>query len=268
MGVRISGVFGAIVLRDVPKEQALIDLSNHKIQGGFRGFRMVPPGVHYVAVKSGQRFVGFWCWLDPNEAVVRVFDAQKGFVEDAPESAERYAQMALSGAMDRALIPYAMQQFGPWFGLISHIGKESFPPQIHAQDAKAGAGSRFDNAFLGTHGGDAGSFLAEFQFAFVNWMTSMNTATPDEVASARWRHLVQAAYNAGEDRVKESGNLFVKLVDTLLAQFKVMPDQLFKSGSFLVQHADYLAEDMIDTGITELVEKGRAFAAYLEKRVK
>lgn len=257
-------MFGTIVLRDVPKEEARIDLIRYEIKGGFRGFRMVPPGLHYVSVKLREHHVGFWCWLKPSEAVVRVFDYQDGFGEDDPETEAQYTQMALNGAMNQVLMEYVPEKFGPWFGLVSHIGAENFPPPLHAQDE--GAGSRFDNALGGTHGGDAAAFLAEFQFAFVRWLVSLDTASEDEAAFARWRHLLLAAYNAGEDRIRDAGGLFPNLVDTMLRQFALLPDDWFAGGSFLTQQADYMAEDMIDTEVEEIAAKGREFADYLAAR--
>ncbi|MHA1684395.1 MAG: hypothetical protein ACTSUE_25890, partial [Promethearchaeota archaeon] len=43
-------VFGYIILRDIPKKEVQLDLALYKIQGGFRGFALVPPGLHFVKV--------------------------------------------------------------------------------------------------------------------------------------------------------------------------------------------------------------------------
>lgn len=260
-------MFGAIVLRDVPKEEARIDTTRHEIQGGFRGFGMVPPAAwHYVGVKAGAAHVGFWCYLRPQEAVVKVFDYESRKFEDADEETQaQYAQLALSGAMGPALITYPHTYFGPWYGLVGHIPYENFPPQIHAEDA--GEGSRFHKALHGTHGGDNGAFLAEFQYAFASWYVSLSADEADEAAFERWRHLVLAAYNAGEDAIVGSGDLFPNLVECLQRQFDVMGDDWFGPDSaFLSRQAGYMAEDMIDSGVPELAEKGEEFAAYLKKR--
>lgn len=59
----------------------------------------------------------------------------------------------------------------------------------------------------------------------------------------------------------------VKVLDYETRQFDVLGDEFFESDSFLVSsQAGYMAEDMIDTGIAELVEKGKAFSAYIKKR--
>ena len=38
-------MFGYIILRDIPKYNAQLDLSIYEIKGGFRGFAEIPPGV-------------------------------------------------------------------------------------------------------------------------------------------------------------------------------------------------------------------------------
>ncbi len=40
---------------------------------------------------------------------------------------------------------------------------------------------------------------------------------------------------------------------------------MLKPGTFVVSQAAYLAEDMVDSEIDEVVEKGREFENYLEK---
>lgn len=256
----------AIILRDIPKDEARLDLFTLPLSGGFRGFRADAPiiGWHYVSVKAAQTQVGFWCHLAPGEAVVRIFDPARGLVEDEPAAAAHYAQLALAGAMDQALAPYPLDRCAAWFGLVAHIPAENFPPEIHAEDS--GAGSRWDQALHGTHAGDAAAFLAEFQYAFVRWLVSQGTGAEDAPAFARWRHLVQAAYNAGERRITAAADLFVSLVDALMRQFDCLPAEWFQAGSFVVEHAHYLADDLRDSGVDRLAESGQAFAEYMERR--
>jgi hypothetical protein len=254
-------------LRDIPKEEVRIDLYRKPIEGGFRGFRMVPPGLHYVSVKVRQHHVGFWCWIKPYQTVVRVLDLDNGFEEDTPDATAHYAELAVSGAMDGALFPYAHQKFGPWFGLILHINMEDFPPTIHDNEARQSGTTRFDAALKETHGDNTDSFLAEFQFAFVRWLVSLDTEVEDETAFARWRHLLLSTYHAGDYRIAELGELFPRLVDTLFRQFALLPDEWFAPDSFLMRDAGYLAEDMMDSGVREITEKGQAFADYLKQRI-
>jgi hypothetical protein len=260
-------MFGAIVLRDIPKQEVRIDLVRLPIQGGFRGFRLVPPAAwHYVSVKAREAHVGFWCYLVPSTAVVKVYhDDTSQFVDTDAATQAQYSQLALSGAMAATLQPYPTEHFPAWFRLVNKISAAGLPT-IHTTASEDGS-SRFDQAYQSTHSGEAPSFLAEFQFAFVSWLVSQSTAVPDENAFTRWRHLVLATYNAGERRMTQAPDLFAGLVDSLMAQYDLLPDEWFTPDSFIASsQADYLAEDMIDSDIPGLVEKGQAFAAYLRQR--
>lgn len=258
-------MFGAIVLRDIPKAEARLDLMRLPIQGGFRGFAQVPPAAwHYVSVKDGQQHVGCWCWLNPGTAVVKVYDLAQGLVDADPATTAQFSQMALSGAMNAVLRPYAHETFGPWFGLVNHLPAENFPPVVH--EADGGEGSRFEKAFNHTHLGQPAAFLAEFQYAFLRWLVSLDTATTDEAAQARWRALLLAAYNAGEHRIQAAGELFPQLVATLLRQFALLPAEWFSPDSFIVTQASYMIEDMQDSGLPACQEQSQALAAYLAKR--
>lgn len=259
-------MLGAIVLRDIPKKEARIDLSRHPIQGGFRGFRMVPPGLHYVSVEDKGYQVGFWCRVAPKEVVVRVYKPDTGFERDSAETEADYTQLASSGAMDRALKSYDAANFAFWFRLTCYLKDDNFPPAIHPEDEDQTYTSRFDKALKGTHQGKSDHFLAEFQFAFLQWVISLDTPHQNEDALARWRYLLLATYNAGERRIEEAPELFPHLVNTIMAQFSLLPDQWFAAGSFLMSQVNYLIEVMQDTEILEAVEAAEQFGTYLKKR--
>lgn len=259
-------LFNAVVLRDIPKEEAILDLLQHQIQGGFRGFYSVVPAIgwHYVSVKDGEHHVGRWFNWGLQDAVVFRFEPGQGLVDVEPGEAQQYQEMALSGAMAGAMMEYPPQLYARWFGLTRFIPGGEELPEVHAEDE--GEGSRFIKAWKGTHGGDNESFMAEFQTAFLRALVSQYTAEPDEVADARWRHLLLACYNAGEFGIKEAGTLFKDLVDVLLVQFPLLPDDYFESGSFVVAQVKYMIEDMKDSGVAELEEPAQQLAAYLKKR--
>jgi hypothetical protein len=61
--------------------------------------------------------------------------------------------------------------------------------------------------------------------------------------------------------------VFPKLVDTLFRQFTLLPDEWFGLDNFLMTEAGYLTEDMMDSGVPEIAEKGQAFADYLKQRI-
>ena len=131
-------MYGYIILRDIPKKAAQLDLSIFDIQGGFRGFALVPPGLHYISVEvSGKMNEGFWCYLKPSSAIVKVYDYEKEiFVDPDEESNEQYQMMALSGAMNQALIP-VMQRNGEmamvWQRLGSYIKEVDFPVVLNKE---------------------------------------------------------------------------------------------------------------------------------------
>lgn len=274
-------MFGYIILRDIPKEAAQLDLLFYEIQGGFRGFAQVLPGPHFVSIKvDGEIHEGFWCYLEPSRVVVKVFNYEnKLFQEDNPENELKYSNLALSGAMNKALIPVMLrspEMAMDWIKLVSYIKIDNFPFTLHSEtpiippenlsSEEMSAWfldtykSRFEQAFFETHGGNKDSFLAEFQFAFVR---SLVKKTDDE-ALKRWLCLLQAVYNVGERNIKAVPDLFPPLIDIIMAQFKYLPEDWFKPNSQVVYGVSYLIEDMTDTGIEELIEKAKNFKDFLK----
>ncbi len=269
-----------IILRDIPKDAAQLDVTLFEIQGGFRGFALVPPGAHYVSIKDeGKMVAGTWVFAPPGDAVVRVYDPTlHQLLPDTPENDLNYRDLALGGAMNKALIPVMLrdEEFATrWGSIVSHIKAEAFPPALHDEspinpppgaEGPALEGffistfkSRIEQAFLGTHGGNVPAFLAEFEFAFASSLVG-----PDnEVAWARWRHLLQAIYNAGDRFMTAHPELFIPLVDVIIAQLQYLPEDAFSPESAVSHGAHYLAEDLVDTGIAALVEKGRTFEKFL-----
>ena len=234
-------MFGAIVLRDIPKEEARIDLARMEIQGGFRGFSMVPASVwHYVSVKDGPRYSSFWCRVEPSTALVKVYDGRGSFSDADSATQQQYSQLALSGAMGGALGRYPLEMLPRWRAMVMHLPAQGFPPELHAEEQ--GEGSRFWLAFQHTHGADAGAFLAEFEWAFLAWHFSEREGREDRQALARWRHLLLSCYNAGEDRIRDSGDLFADLADALMAQMALLPEAWFKANSFLMAQASFMTE--------------------------
>ena len=72
-----------------------------------------------------------------------------------------------------------------------------------------------------------------------------------------------AFYQAGESSIADFPDLFVKLVDTLIGQFQYLSEEMFSPDSFVMGDIRYMVEDMIDTGIKVLVEKGNELSKYL-----
>lgn len=274
-------MISTLILRHIPKESVQIDLWQYPIQGGFRGFQMVPEGIHYVSILAGDARPGFWLILPPNEVAVKVFDStQLQFVEDEAESVEQYRELALSGAMAKALLCYPHEQGLDWWKLTQHIKVGDSLPQLHQETLSEiplnlsslelakwmdkNYQSRFEMALEDSHKRDESAFIAEFQFAFVRWLVTAQEQE-DLEAFSRWQHLLLAIYNAGERAIAQHPELFFNLIDTLLVQFRYLPDSLLTPESFVMDNASFLVEDMMDTELPDLVEKGREFSAALER---
>ncbi|MDX2098372.1 MAG: hypothetical protein SFW36_11400 [Leptolyngbyaceae cyanobacterium bins.59] len=272
-----------ILLRDIPKQTVQIDLWRYEVQGGFRGFQSVPSGIHYVEIQAGELQANFWVAVSGNEVVIRMFDyQQQQFINDTPESEAHYQELALSGAMGKALIAYPNAEWLAWWQLTRHIPIAPELPQLHHESpmqppldlSPADLGdwmqqkylSRFEQALLTTHQGNTAAFLAEFQFAFVRWLVSTE-GVEDQEAFRRWQHLLLASYGAGETTIAHYPELFCDLVDTLLAQSNYLPDVLLTPDSFVCSTASHLAEDMIDTDIEALVAQGKRLADWLDQTI-
>ncbi len=270
---------GYIILRDVPKEWAQLDLMLYEITGGFRGFALVPAGVHYVNVKRGGTMQkGFWCVVPDGGVVIRVFDDTTGeFRDDTPENVENYMGLATSGAMNKAFLPVLPRhplETETWTSLTKHLSLALFPPALHEERPMSppeGIGadalgvwfegtfkSRFEQAFLGTHKGDVDSFMAEFEFAFVR-MILCN----DDAAGDRWRHLILASFNAGEHTMRASPAVFLPLVDVIVVQLPLMSPEFFEPGAIGNQGAN-MVEDLVDTDNFTLGVKGDLLATILQ----
>ena len=277
-------MYGYIILRDIPKKAVQLDLSIFEIQGGFRGFALVPPGLHYISVEvAGKMIDGFWCYLKPSSAIVKIFDYEKEiFVDPDEESKEQYQMMALSGAMNRALIP-VMQKDGEmamvWQGLVSSIKEENFPvilnretpimPPLDLSSEELSDWyltkhkSRFEHALYDTHEGNINSLLAEFQYAYA----SLIVKGKSDVAFERWSYLLQSFYNAGERSIESESDFFIQLASILIKQLKWAPEEWFESGNNIFYGINNMIEDMIDTGEKLLGESAKMLQAYLKQKM-
>lgn len=277
-------MYGYIILRDVPKKAAQLDLTIFDIQGGFRGFALVPPGLHYVSIEvSGKMNEGFWCYLKPSSAFIKVFDYEKEiFVDPDEESNEQYQMMALSGAMNRALIP-VMQRDGEmamvWQRLVSYIKEADFPVALNKEtplDQPLGLSpaelsdwylndfkSRFEQALYETHKGNIKSLLAEFQYAFALF----TVRGKDDTTFDRWSHLLQAFYHAGEFFIEKESEFFILLASVLMEQLKWVPEDWFEPRNKIFYGVNNMIEDMIDTGEKLLGESAEQLGAYLKGKM-
>ena len=275
-------MFGYIILRDIPKEEAQLDVAIYEIKGGFRGFAEVKPGIHFVTIKDdGQMVDGFWCEVKSNDAVIKRYDYRtKSFVDCEPEEHFRYKDMAVSGAMNHVLIPvmtqsHSLVQF--WEELTSHLKYENFPFSLNKEEPMTPPTnltpkeleewylttfkSRFEQAFQDTHKRDMFSFFDEIQYAFILYVLFK-----DEQAYDRFFHLIQAVYNAGERSVTNAPGFFSGFLDIIRKQFNTIKAEDFTPENKLIANLSNLLEDMEDLGNRPLKEKSSDFKEYLNER--
>ncbi len=276
-------MFGYIILRDLPKELVQLDLLYFPIKGGFRGFSDVSPGPHYISIKiDNEMHEGFWCWVQPGEAIIKVFDYENNmFKDDEPDNEAHFKNLAKSKAMNRVLIPVTSLNFKSvsfWQKLTRNIKSYHFPPKLHKEvpltlpiDINPDEisdwyinkfKSRFEQAFNDTHKNNIQAFLAEFEFAFLKYFVRQK----DENALERWMHLIQAVYNAGENGVEASPDLFINFVYVLKNQFDLLKVEDLQPGTKLIAGVNKIIEDMRDVGTDRLKEKAQFFESYLINR--
>jgi len=269
---------GYIILRDIPKERVQLDLTYFDVQGGFRGFAHVPQGPHYISILVDGNFIaGFWCYVNPSEVLVKVYDHENKCFNDDTENLELYTDLALSGAMNKSLISVMQvdaEMSIKWLTLVSFINKDNFPPKMKTEEVPSAITTlddigirdtiktRFEITFETVHESNQESFLTEFQYVFVNYLVNNS----NEPAINRWLYLLTTTYNAREDSMKKYPDFFVSFINVLIDQLKLLPDNYFSANSLIFQTANYMIEDLIDTGLPQLVEKAGEFQTFLKTK--
>jgi hypothetical protein len=271
-----------IILHNVPKSKAQIDLFTYPIQEGFRGFRDIPPGVHYVSVKTRNGYPSFWCYLKSNETISKVFNnISQEFEDDDPAETAYYQELASLGAMDAELIAYESERAATWLLLTNDIKYSHFPVTLHskqpnsiaatssAESLQAGRQSdhksEFAKVLFDTHGGDAVAFLAEFQFAFARWFVS-ELDCPDIEALNHWRYLVEAVCNAEISDLAKAATAIATLVGNLITQLESVDDSLLNANDPIVISVRHLAQEMVNSDIENFVKEGHQLKYFLKKR--
>ena len=276
-------MYGCIILRDIPKQLVQLDLLYFPIRGGFRGFSEVIPGPHYVSVKINDGMhEGFWCWVKPGEAILKVYDYENDiFKDDEPENELHFKKLATSGAMNHVLIPITLnnsKSVSLWKELTNHIREEDFPPTLYQEvpmtlpiDISPDEvsewyinefKSRFEQAFTNTHDNKIQAFLEEFEFAFLKFIVRQR----DESALDRWTHLIQAVYNAGERGVEAAPDLFIDFVNVVKHQFDLLKNEDLQPNTKLIAGVERIIEDMRDVGTGKLKEQAQILETYLNNR--
>ncbi len=192
-----------LILRDLPKQAIQLDLMLYDIQGGFRGFRDVPAGFHYVSIISKGTWTHFCAYLDPDTILIKRFDTERRqFVDETPEQIAQYTELARQGSMNPSLKAYPVMQSAEWRSLTQYI-KTNVPLSFQAVSEPKLAvftqesQSRFKQSFTIAHNHKIESLLAEVQISFLAWLMSLKGDVNQE-AQARWIHLLAACRGEGE----------------------------------------------------------------------
>lgn len=250
---------GAIVLLGLSAREVRIDLTAVAVGPEFRGFAKVPPGLHWIAVDTGEGATSLWLDLPGGGVAVKLYDRRaRRLVDAAPQTASRYEAMARAGAP--GLIGYPYDHAVEWVELTVHLDARTFPPRLHAADAELGASSatRLEAAIKGTHRGDGQAFLTELSWAFL-----AGTLDRHPAAFERWLLLMRACFDAPPALLLEDPAVAVLLVDLLVAQLQQMPPSFVDVG--IITGAADLADALRETGLGHLAEAADRLVAGVEQ---
>jgi len=289
---------GWVVILEVNECNVRLDLTVYEVEAGNHLIvQSVPPGLHYLGEGLLDPSPGLWFDLQLGEVLVFIFDEDlREYEKASPETIAKYKKLISSGAAIENLETYVRHidvgnynRWQAWQKLTKHLKLDNIPPTIHPDEAieppanlsleergnwLRNQPTRFEQALFNTHQGNTDALLAEFEYVFINQFVNPT----DSIALKRWNSLVQAFYNAGERGITKVPAFFISLVDLLIVQFALTFDAKLKPGYVaicgianrvkidLVSGAEYLIEDMIDSEIEGVVEKGQEFAAYLKQR--
>lgn len=236
-----------ILLRDIPRQQVLLDVMEYPVEGGFRGFQNVLRGWHHIEVRSGATRLRGEVVID-SDGGTTILEPQgdRLVLVDDPER----AQLASSGAMDRALIDAARSSPAVWRAWFDATGmvrlpRPSGPPPI------TGAASRARN-FLAAHADDNAA-LAGAQAAFAALIAG------DPGAIEALQSLWNAFANAGS-AVRERPAFFAHLGRALAATLTVAPSLAPVAQAVSLKQ---LAEDLVDDGGPEAAEPAALLRAAI-----
>lgn len=264
---------GYIILRDIPKKALTVDFVRIPIEGGFRGFRFVPPGPHYITVDTSEtERAGFWCFMPEGEVLIKVFDQEQNcFSDDTPESAEHYTQLARSRAMDSALLDFPSQETDAFWSLTFYIRQYGSLPPVKSIDEKMSVAQMITDIY----NKKTKEALADFQFTFLKMFTgsNINLADRDLIATKKWTDMIIVLYNAEAKDISRYATFMVQWTSVLIAQLNHLPTRMFAgprgSSAFydiVVYGARGLVDRMLQSKRSEVPEQGKYFGEYLKER--
>jgi len=120
----------AVLLLDVPVgTRVAFDQMIVMVAGAFKGWKMVPPGAHYLSYNAASRTgdfapsVSVLCFLAGQQVLVRRWAAAQELLlplEDEDEE-QRFIEGFRRYDFDSGLAPYSLQTFGQWRALMAHV---------------------------------------------------------------------------------------------------------------------------------------------------
>lgn len=269
-----------IILRNIPKFEATIDMMRIPIQGGFRGFERLNRGIHYVSIENLLgKHTGFWYnfngHIDEKEVIVKTYNDKTHCLEDdSEENRKHYTRLAISRAMKETLVRPPENRVFDWTYLVHFIKKINYFPELHLLEKSAiiNSSTYFDELYNGIHGGDDNKLMAEFQWAFMRYFVS-TLSDIDTEALLRWQQIVQIMYNASEEQINNSGILFVSFISFFLRQFQTLPEnkdlEFNMDGELnqvIIKGARQFINKLINSPQEAILQAGNKYRRYFRER--
>ena len=289
---------GWLVVIDVNQWNVWFDFTGFAVKTGNQLIvQSVPAGLHCLGMECMDPSPAVWFNLASGQIVgYRFNESLDQYQELSDAILAEYKKLILSGGEIENLKTYMRlhdvgneDRWVAWKKITKHLKLDSIPVKIHPNETAEPPTNlsleerknwliqqptRFEQILFNTHQGSSEKFLAEFEYVFIQQQSNYY----DVPALKRWEFIIQALYNAGERGILKAPELFVSAVEILMVQFsatfdaKLKPDYVAMPAIALrvpldvVTGADNLVEDMMDSEIEAVVEKGKEFEAYLKQR--
>lgn len=256
-------MFGAVVLKDIPKEEIRIDIFKYQISGGFRGFFLIPFGLHYLSIKFRNKFKGFWFYIKPYTAIVKIFNYEtEEFEEVDQETFNTFRHLALSGQMGAALINYPVGEWVKWNKLVSKINEHYFSLKNLEQNQFYTQNTR--EIIELSKKNDYSDFFADLQFSFITWIVD-DANTFNKKNFEFWQNLIEKILNSEKELIIKNYIFFDETTKIILSQFQNLEKEwLSVNNKFLCLIKNYI-ELLKSTEIDVLLERVKEFEFIYKK---
>jgi hypothetical protein len=260
---------GYLFVRDAPHGDARLDLAHYRMPHGFRGFRVVPEGLHYLSVRGPEGECGCWCFVPASGMTAKLFNHETGQFEDEdPTRAREFYDLARNGGLQNALLPYNRSDFPTWKKLTHRVADLHFPleelenePIESAGDGASGKGKKkkkadtetFEGLYARVFSNNEERLLATLQFAFARSMVDA-----DPKAYMQWERLVRLLCTAGVETMRTRASLFAQLAEVLNEQFGALGESPVPD---LVRE---FANELRQTEEPRLARLAQSFDAYTQ----